>query len=394
MADALARTADMIHVWIQIKSEIKQMMKCIKALAPLFGMLLAAPCMAQPRWEILMGEDYGPQQTLPVADPWKTDRSLACAQCTDHGFIVNGTFIGMVPVGLDPDKIPENGWRQHYLDSRPVPRDGSSRPLWERQPMDTIVNGQRVSLLGVWEARTEQPVLWLTLEQVRAKYLPQVKGKCAYTIDKFIIPGNDSLYRIDADYIYRVEAMKSTCIHALADQPPFTFVRIFTRAFDRRLACMGEPGRTHPRQEPIEERRNWNASLFVCTIPNRMMKYYTSLSCPPPGELYQGQNLQDFLSLCEGMDKRVTGFLSKQERRRLARTGETRPYLELCVSSEGEVLQARLSSPRSILQAMSQSRFRALDSTIKSIHFPAFNRQHSPWEWDGRCINVGFRLME
>lgn len=394
MADALARTVDMIHVWIQIKSEIKQMMKCIKALAPLFGMLLAAPCMAQPRWEILMGEDYGPQQTLPVADPWKTDRSLACAQCTDHGFIVNGTFIGMVPVGLDPDKIPENGWRQHYLDSRPVPRDGSSRPLWERQPMDTIVNGQRVSLLGVWEARTEQPVLWLTLEQVRAKYLPQVKGKCAYTIDKFIIPGNDSLYRIDADYIYRVEAMKSTCIHALADQPPFTFVRIFTRAFDRRLACMGEPGRTHPRQEPIEERRNWNASLFVCTIPNRMMKYYTSLSCPPPGELYQGQNLQDFLSLCEGMDKRVTGFLSKQERRRLARTGETRPYLELCVSSEGEVLQARLSSPRSILQAMSQSRFRALDSTIKSIHFPAFNRQHSPWEWDGRCINVGFRLME
>ncbi len=370
------------------------MMKCIKALAPLFGMLLAAPCMAQPRWEILMGEDYGPLQTLPVADPWKTDRSLACAQCTDHGFIANGTFIGMVPVGLDPDKIPENGWRQHYLDSRPVPRDGSSRPLWERQPMDTIVNGQRVSLLGVWEARTEQPVLWLTLEQVRAKYLPQVKGKCAYTIDKFIIPGNDSLYRIDADYIYRVEAMKSTCIHALADQPPFTFVRIFTRAFDRRLACMGEPGRTHPRQEPIEERRNWNASLFVCTIPNRMMKYYTSLSCPPPGELYQGQNLQDFLSLCEGMDKRVTGFLSKQERRRLARTGETRPYLELCVSSEGEVLQARLSSPRSILQAMSQSRFRALDSTIKSIHFPAFNRQHSPWEWDGRCINVGFRLME
>lgn len=370
------------------------MMKCIKALAPLFGMLLAAPCMAQPRWEILMGEDYGPQQTLPVADPWKTDRSLACAQCTDHGFIVNGTFIGMIPVGLDPDKIPENGWRQHYLDSRPVPRDGSSRPLWERQPMDTIVNGQRVSLLGVWEARTEQPVLWLTLEQVRAKYLPQVKGKCAYTIDKFIIPGNDSLYRIDADYIYRVEAMKSTCIHALADQPPFTFVRIFTRAFDRRLACMGEPDRTHPRQEPIEERRNWNASLFVCTIPNRMMKYYTSLSCPPPGELYQGQNLQDFLSLCEGMDKRVTGFLSKQERRRLARTGETRPYLELCVSSEGEVLQARLSSPRSILQAMSQSRFRALDSTIKSIHFPAFNRQHSPWEWDGRCINVGFRLME
>ena len=370
------------------------MMKCIKALAPLFGMLLAAPCMAQPRWEILMGEDYGPQQTLPVADPWKTDRSLACAQCTDHGFIVNGTFIGMVPVGLDPDKIPENGWRQHYLDSRPVPRDGSSRPLWERQPMDTIVNGQRVSLLGVWEARTEQPVLWLTLEQVRAKYLPQVKGKCAYTIDKFIIPGNDSLYRIDADYIYRVEAMKSTCIHALADQPPFTFVRIFTRAFDRRLACMGEPGRTHPRQKPIEERRNWNASLFVCTIPNRMMKYYTSLSCPSPGELYQGQNLQDFLSLCEGMDKRVTGFLSKQERRRLARTGEIRPYLELCVSSEGEVLQARLSSPRSILQAMSQSRFRALDSAIKSIHFPAFNRQHSPWEWDGRCINVGFRLME
>ena len=370
------------------------MMKCIKALAPLFGMLLAAPCMAQPRWEILMGEDYGPQQTLPVADPWKTDRSLACAQCTNHGFIVNGTFIGMVPVGLDPDKIPENGWRQHYLDSRPVPRDGSSRPLWERQPMDTIVNGQRVSLLGVWEARTEQPVLWLTLEQVRAKYLPRVKGKCAYTIDKFIIPGNDSLYRIDADYIYRVEAMKSTCIHALADQPPFTFVRIFTRAFDRRLACMGEPGRTHPRQEPIEERRNWNASLFVCTIPNRMMKYYTSLSCPPPGELYQGQNLQDFLSLCEGMDKRVTGFLSKQERRRLARTGETRPYLELCVSSEGEVLQARLSSPRSILQVMSQSRFRALDSTIKSIHFPAFNRQHSLWEWDGRCINVGFRLME
>ena len=370
------------------------MTKCSTALASLLGMLLAAPAMAQPGWEILMGEDYGPQQTMPVADPWKTDCSLACAQCTDHGFIVNGVFIGMAPVGLDPDKIPENGWRQRYMNPRPVPRDDSGRPLRERQCVDTLVYGQRVRLTGVWEARTERPIQWLTLEQVCAKYLPQVKGKCAYTIDKFIIPGNDSLYRIDADYIYRVEAMKSTCIHALANQPPFTFVRIFTRAFDRQLAYMGEPNRTASHQEPIEERRNWNASLFVCTIPNRMMKYYTSLSCPPPSELYQGQNLQDFQSLCKGMDKRVTDFLSKQERRRLARTGKTRPYLELCVSSEGEVLQVRLSSPSSILSAMSQTRFRALDSMLKSIRFPAFNRQNSPWTWKGRCINVGFRLLE
>ncbi len=370
------------------------MMKYSKAIASLLGMLLATPAIAQARWEILMGEDYGPQQTLPREDPWKTDCSLACAHCTDHGFIVNGVFIGMAPVGLDPAKIPENGWRQHYLDSRPVPRDDSGRPLRERQPMDTLVGGQRVRLMGVWEARTEQPILWLSLEQVRAKYLPQVEGKCAYTVDKFIIPGNDSLYRIDGDYIYRVEAMKSTCINALADQPPFTFVRIFTRAFDRQLAYMGEPDRTSSHQEPIEERRNWNGSLFVCTIPNRMMKYYTSLSCPPASELYQGQNLQEFQDLCEGMDRRVRDFLSKQERRRLARTGECRPYLELCVSSEGEVLQASLSSPASILSVMSQSRFRKLDSMLKSVRFPAFNRQHSPWAWKGRCINVGFHLME
>ena len=369
-------------------------MKCSEALASLLGMLLTTSAMAQPRWKILMGEDYGPLQTLPTADPWKTDSSLADNQCTDHGFVVNGVFIGMAPVGLDPDKVPENGWRQQYLDSSPIPRDDSGRPLRERLPMDTIVDGQRVRLMGVWEAHTEQPIQWLSLDQVRTKYLPQVKGKCIYTVDKFVIPGNDSLFRIDEDYIYRMETMESTCINALADQPPFTFVRIFTRAFDRRLACMGEPDREHTHQEPITEQRNWNASLFVCTIPNKMMKYYTSLSSPQASELYQGQNLQDFLSLCEGMDKRVTNFLSRQERRRLARTRETRPFLELCVSSEGEVLQVRLSSPSSILSAMSQSRFRELDSMLKSVRFPSFNRQHSPWAWQHRCINVGFSLME
>ena len=70
---------------------------------------------------------------------------------------------------------------------------------------------------------------FMTLDEVRETYCPEVKGKVLYMINKFFVMKNAELYRIERLKVEKVEKVKSTDIDVLADLPEFTVVRIFTR---------------------------------------------------------------------------------------------------------------------------------------------------------------------
>ena len=69
----------------------------------------------------------------------------------------------------------------------------------------------------------------MTLEELRQHCFPNLDGACVFTINKFIIPNSEGLYRIDRDFIYRVERLSSADIEGFRDIPAFNLVRIFTR---------------------------------------------------------------------------------------------------------------------------------------------------------------------
>lgn len=68
----------------------------------------------------------------------------------------------------------------------------------------------------------------LSLEDVRKRFCPDVKGTVVYMINKFFIMEFEDLYKLLANNIYKVETVRSRDIKALANLPEFTIVRIFT----------------------------------------------------------------------------------------------------------------------------------------------------------------------
>lgn len=153
-----------------------------------------------------------------------SDEELAAS---GRGYSVNGMFIGMVPVGLDRDQAgvtphtPEFPFTLTGVGQEPIIVNGL--------PLDTVVNGHRLHLTSLTDYRTERNIRWVTLEELRQHCFPNLDGACVFTINKFIIPNSEGLYRIDRDFIYRVERLSSADIEGFRDFPAFNLVRIFTR---------------------------------------------------------------------------------------------------------------------------------------------------------------------
>lgn len=153
-----------------------------------------------------------------------SDEELAAS---GRGYSVNGMFIGMVPVGLDRD---QTGITSHTPEFPFTLMGVGQAPFVVNElPIDTIIDGHRLRLTSLMDYRTERNIRWVTLDEVRQHCFPNLQGACVFTINKFVIPGGEGLYRIDRDFIYRVEKLASTDIEGFSDFPPFTLVRIFTR---------------------------------------------------------------------------------------------------------------------------------------------------------------------
>lgn len=68
----------------------------------------------------------------------------------------------------------------------------------------------------------------VTLDEVKKALYPNLKEPILFMINKFFITHDEDLYRIDRNFIMKVELLNSSDISALKLFPTFTIIRIFT----------------------------------------------------------------------------------------------------------------------------------------------------------------------
>ncbi len=149
----------------------------------------------------------------------------------NRGFIVDGIFVKN-SIGVYTGWLKEKGIK-YPLTIRGVGTENDSVVV-EKNPRDTEQNyvsikGFRCTQFTNYEtADVHSRGDLRTLDQVRKRFCPDVKGRVVYMINKFFIMEHEDLYKVNPTYIYKVEKVKSTDIKALSDLPEFTVIRIFT----------------------------------------------------------------------------------------------------------------------------------------------------------------------
>ncbi len=150
----------------------------------------------------------------------------------NRGFIVDGVFVKN-SIGVYTEYLKEK-YISYPLTIRGVGTENDSVVV-EKNPRDTEQNyvsikGFRCTQFTNYETTKNYLKGDLrTLDEVRKRYCPDVKGKVVYMINKFFIMEHEDLYKLNPWYIYKVEKVKSTDIKVLSDLPEFTVIRIFTK---------------------------------------------------------------------------------------------------------------------------------------------------------------------
>lgn len=97
-----------------------------------------------------------------------------------------------------------------------------------------MIGGMKCSILSFFHYMKEDYKL-VSLEDIRKKDFPDVKGNVVYMINKFFIMKDVDLYKLDDDFIQHIELVESKDIEALKNNKPFTIIRIFTRSLHNRM---------------------------------------------------------------------------------------------------------------------------------------------------------------
>ncbi len=75
---------------------------------------------------------------------------------------------------------------------------------------------------------SDKVIKFVSLENLKKIYCPNVKTPCFYMINKnFILKEIDS-YKIDKDFILKVETVSSSDVEGFKNATPFTIIRIYT----------------------------------------------------------------------------------------------------------------------------------------------------------------------
>ncbi|MBO5741897.1 MAG: hypothetical protein J6Q43_02755 [Bacteroidaceae bacterium] len=101
---------------------------------------------------------------------------------------------------------------------------------WETQPDKYKIAENPILGFINYTSKTKKELL--SLDEIKNRYCGQVKDKdVIYMINKFFITNNVNSYKIDKDFIYKVENLPGTDFPALKGlvKPQFTIIRIFTK---------------------------------------------------------------------------------------------------------------------------------------------------------------------
>lgn len=145
-------------------------------------------------------------------------------------FVVDGECVGPNLIGVDyyvlervrdtlsTFRVNGLGLQNEFVDVR-LDAEGCLLPtFWANEQVGYIFRYKS----------TKGKLHLLTLDDVRREFCPQTKGKCVFMINKFFILSHQELYRLDHDFILRVDTEDSRLLFPELT-PHFTIVRIFTR---------------------------------------------------------------------------------------------------------------------------------------------------------------------
>ena len=71
-----------------------------------------------------------------------------------------------------------------------------------------VINGVPYSDIVKLCTRKEDQMV--TLEEIKKQYFPKVRGKCLYMVNKYFITKDWESYRLDKDFVLKVEALPSS----------------------------------------------------------------------------------------------------------------------------------------------------------------------------------------
>ena len=174
------------------------------------------------------------------------DRNHGFEGCTDITinsvldacYTLDGEYVGPFPLGIDQYAVE--------VTNATNVAPGLKLPFWvrgigaERDSLyvdmiphqeggrEYFIGGHDVSFFVNYRSLKGKVEL-MTLDEIRRKYCPKEEEPVVFMINKFFIMRQPDLYKVDKDFIYKVEVVHSKDFDVLKDMGAFTIIRIFTR---------------------------------------------------------------------------------------------------------------------------------------------------------------------
>lgn len=148
---------------------------------------------------------------------------------TRTGEVIDGVFIGPLRIGIDERKIKRDWAADAPFLLRGIGPNNDSLLIKSYEELgDTVVGGHAFPYFHLVHFRSTEPIELVTFDELRKEYFPNVRGPVVYTINKYIV-ADPTFFKLDKDFVYRLERFDSQDIEALKGFPPFTFIRVFTK---------------------------------------------------------------------------------------------------------------------------------------------------------------------
>ena len=181
---------------------------------------------------------------------WVTDKNEENGFQTDVEFnklpvamLLNNVFIKS-DIGIDLYKVEKKEFPYYYIKRehkpfiiRGVGKDGRDSIVLEKDasPDNPIeINGE--SYIFVQNLISSQKFDLASLEEIKEEFCPDVTEPCLYMVNKFFITKDVGSYKLDRNFVLKVEALPSSEIVFFKGKEPFTIIRIFTNTPGNRYA--------------------------------------------------------------------------------------------------------------------------------------------------------------
>lgn len=140
---------------------------------------------------------------------WMTDKEFNHPKVA---FYVNGTFVKSL-IGFDLKARPGDSLTKENLE----------KPL--------VIND--IEYKGKATFKREKEPDFVTLDDIRRSYCPEVEEPVIYMINEYFITDDVASYKLDKDYIDKCEVLRGTDFEIFKENPAFSIIRVFTKTDDK-----------------------------------------------------------------------------------------------------------------------------------------------------------------